>query len=71
MNIEELKQRAAAGDAEAYTLLYSIYNASEGDDKFNEFIEFLNMLQSKVMRRLHACLQICTLQVGDKATHMK
>lgn len=41
MNIEELKQRALQGDAEAYTLLYSIYNESEGDDKFNEFIEFL------------------------------
>ncbi len=41
MNIEELKLRAVAGDAEAYTLLYSIYNADEGDDKFNEFIKFL------------------------------
>ena len=39
MNIEELKQRALQGDVEAYTLLCQIY--SEGDDKFNEFIEFL------------------------------
>lgn len=41
MNIEELKQRALQGDVEAYTLLCQIYSTSEGDDKFNEFIEFL------------------------------
>ena len=41
MTIEELKQRALQGDAEAYTLLHQIYSAGEGDDKFNEFIEFL------------------------------
>ena len=41
MNIDELKQRALQGDVEAYTLLCQIYSTSEGDDKFNEFIEFL------------------------------
>ena len=41
MNIEELKQRALQGYVEAYTLLHQIYSAGEGDDKFNEFIEFL------------------------------
>ena len=41
MNIEELKQRAAAGEAEAYASLYAIYEAREGDGRFDEFIEFL------------------------------
>ena len=49
MNIEELKLRAVAGDAEAYTLLYSIYNADEGDDKFNEFIKFLQYATEQVL----------------------
>lgn len=71
MNIEELKQRALQGDVEAthyyarYIVLVKVMINSMS------LLNFCNMLQSKVMRKLHAYLQICTLQVGDKATHMK